>query len=145
MEMTIVQSQEQLEQCFEVRIKVFVEEQKVPREEELDEYDASPESCRHLLITEQGKPVATGRWKVLEPGVAKLQRIAVLSEYRSHGLGRQVVEGLVKDAREAGMTSAILDAQCTAEGFYARLGFQTVSPETFYDAGILHVRMAKAL
>lgn len=140
-----VTAQEELESCFAIRIKVFVDEQNVPAEEELDEYDTSPEACRHLLLMDGDKPVATGRWKVYEPGVAKLQRIAVLKEYRSGGVGRLMVHGLEIDAREQGMDSAVLDGQLYAEGFYRKLGYTTISEEPFLDAGILHVRMVKKL
>lgn len=140
-----VTTKEQLEACFGIRMKVFVMEQKVPRDIELDEYDESPQACRHFLIRDGAKPVATGRWKVLEEGTAKLQRIAVLAEYRSQGAGRMVVETMEKDAKGQGMTAVVLDGQCTAEGFYRRLGYRTESTEPFLDAGILHVRMKKEL
>lgn len=140
-----VSTREQLEACFAIRIKVFVEEQKVPADLEMDEYDLSPQACRHVLLKDGDKPVATGRWKVYEDGTAKLQRIAVLKEYRKGGVGKQLMLALEDSARQAGMTQALLDGQCTAEGFYHKLGYQTVSEEPFLDAGILHVRMIKQL
>ncbi|MDF2926873.1 MAG: GCN5-related N-acetyltransferase [Paenibacillaceae bacterium] len=140
-----VSTQEELEACFSIRIKVFVEEQKVPSELELDEYDASPEASHHILLVDGDKPVATGRWKIYEEGTAKLQRIAVLKEYRSGGIGRLLMQALEDNAREAGMEEAVLDGQLYAEGFYQRLGYRTVSEEPFLDADILHVRMVKSL
>jgi predicted GNAT family N-acyltransferase len=145
MDIIAVTTREELEDCFGIRIKVFVEEQQVPHDLEMDEYDVSPDACRHLLVRDGDKAVATGRWKVYEEGTAKLQRIAVLPEYRSHGLGRILVLGLEEDARKAGMKAAILDGQCTAEGFYKKLGYRTISEVPFLDAGILHVRMMKDL
>ncbi|MNC48586.1 putative N-acetyltransferase YjcF [compost metagenome] len=126
-------------------MEVFVREQQVPVEEEVDEYDVSPEVCHHLLLADGDKPVATGRWKVYEEGTAKLQRVAVLKEYRGGGTGRLLMEALEDSARQAGMKRTILDGQCHAEGFYNKLGYQTVSTEPFLDAGILHVRMQKDL
>ncbi|WP_438446667.1 GNAT family N-acetyltransferase [Gorillibacterium sp. sgz5001074] len=140
-----VTTQEELEACFGIRIKVFVEEQQVPEDLEMDEYDVSPEACHHILLLDGDKPAATGRWKEYRPGVAKLQRIAVLKEYRSKGIGRILVQALEDDARACGMASTLLDGQCTAEGFYHRLGYRTEPGEPFQDAGILHVRMTKEL
>lgn len=140
-----VTTRDQLEQCFAIRIKVFVEEQQVPADLEMDEYDESPEACSHILLTDGDKPVATGRWKVYEEGAAKLQRIAVLKEYRQGGVGRLLVQALEEDARQKGMKSVLLDGQCSAEGFYRKLGYVTEPGEPFLDAGILHVRMTKLL
>lgn len=140
-----VATRDQLEECFGIRMKVFVEEQKVPQDVELDEYDESPAACRHILVRDGERPVATGRWKVMEEGTAKLQRIAVLREYRSQGVGRLLVQALEADAKRCGMRAAVLDGQCAAERFYHRLGYRIESPEPFLDAGIWHVRMRKEL
>ncbi|RAV05444.1 GNAT family N-acetyltransferase [Paenibacillus sp. YN15] len=140
-----VATRQELDACLAIRMEVFVNEQQVPFEEELDEYDVSPEACHHVLMTDGDKPVATGRWKVYEDGTAKLQRIAVLKEYRGGGTGRLLMEALEDSARQAGMKRAILDGQCHAEGFYKKQGYQTISTEPFLDAGILHVRMVKEL
>jgi predicted GNAT family N-acyltransferase len=140
-----VTNEEELKECFAIRINVFVDEQKVPEDEELDEYDESPEACAHLLLLDEDKPIATGRWKVYEEGTAKLQRIAVLKEHRRGGIGRLLIQALEDHAREAGMKKAVLDGQCQAEGFYHKLGYRTLPGEPFLDAGILHVRMIKEL
>lgn len=145
MEIIQVNTLEQLQECFAVRFEVFVEEQKVPRDIELDEYDVSPEACRHLLLrdSESGQAVATGRWKPFEGQAAKLQRIAVRKACRGLGIGKLVLEELEKDARAHGCTSAVLDGQTQAEQFYSKLGYRTISEEPFLDAGIWHVRMEK--
>lgn len=140
-----VTTKRQLEACFEIRIKVFVEEQKVPRDIEMDEYDEGPQACRHFLVWDGERAVGTGRWKAVGEATAKLQRIAVLPEYRSQGVGRMIVRALEEDAKGQGMAAAVLDGQCTAEGFYQRLGYRTESAEPFLDAGIWHVRMRKEL
>ena len=140
-----VTTRQELDACLAIRMKVFVDEQQVPAEEELDEFDVSPQACHHELLSDGDKPVATGRWKVYEDGTAKLQRVAVLKEYRGGGTGRILMEALEDSARQAGMKRTILDGQCQAEGFYNKLGYYTVSTEPFLDAGILHVRMQKEL
>ncbi|WP_310549946.1 GNAT family N-acetyltransferase [Paenibacillus glufosinatiresistens] len=140
-----IQTEEQLRQALDIRIKVFVEEQQVPQEEEVDEYDRLDAKAHHLLIVEQGVPVATGRLTYYREGTAKMQRIAVLKEYRSGGYGRVLMLALEELARELGLTSSVLDGQCQAEPFYRKLGYEVISKEPFYDAGILHVRMQKEL
>jgi predicted GNAT family N-acyltransferase len=141
----IVTTREQLDQCLNIRREVFVREQGVSIEEELDHYDESPESCIHLLLSDDGSPIGTGRIKAFEGNAAKFQRIAVLAAMRGRGAGSAVVEAMEQAARHAGYGEAVLDAQCQAEPFYAKLGYKPVSPEIFLDAGIPHVRMSKSL
>lgn len=126
-------------------MSVFVDEQGVPADLEKDEYDASPEAGNHHLLTVDERPVATGRWKTFEPGVAKMQRIAVLKPFRGQGFGTRLLEAMEEDAQASGYHSSILDAQCSAEDFYLKLGYETVTTEPFLDAGIWHVRMLKKL
>lgn len=136
---------EYLQQAFDIRIKVFVEEQGVSRDIEMDEYDESPEACHHFLMFEDGLPIATGRWKEYEPGTVKMQRIAVLKPKRGLGVGKYLLQEMEEDAKRRGYQSSVLDAQCSAELFYQKLGYQTESTEPFLDANILHVRMRKHL
>ncbi|SDM93034.1 Predicted N-acyltransferase, GNAT family [Paenibacillus sp. yr247] len=145
MEIIRVTTQDQLQDCFKVRFKVFVDEQQVPEHLEMDEKDESPEACHHFLISDGDQPVAAARWYEYQPQTAKLQRVAVLKEYRGRSLGKQIILAMEQQAREMNCSSAILDAQCQAEGFYNQLGYQVISDEPFYDAGILHVRMKKPL
>ncbi|MEC0226837.1 GNAT family N-acetyltransferase [Paenibacillus alba] len=145
MEIIRVTTEDQLKGCFEVRYKVFVDEQQVPEHLEMDEKDESPEACHHFLIVDADKPVATARWYEYQPQTAKLQRVAVLKEYRGQSLGKQILLAMEEQAKELQCTSSILDAQCQAEGFYSQLGYHVISEEPFYDAGILHVRMKKPL
>lgn len=134
-----------LKQAFEIRMKVFVEEQGVPIELEMDEYDESPEACHHFLVTLDEQPIAAGRWKEYEPGAAKMQRIAVLKAKRGLGVGKFLLLGMEQDAKRLGYRSSVLDAQCSAEFFYQKLGYETESVEPFLDANIWHVRMRKSL
>ncbi|WP_409341180.1 GNAT family N-acetyltransferase [Paenibacillus sp. MBLB4367] len=145
MEIITVTNRKQLDECLSIRFAVFVHEQNVPADEEVDAFDAEHDACRHYLIRIDGKPVATGRWRPYEEGAAKLQRIAVLSDFRGHGLGKAVIEALERDAKAANAKAAVLDAQCQAESFYRKLGYETVSETPFLDAGIWHVRMKKDL
>ncbi|THF74604.1 GNAT family N-acetyltransferase [Cohnella fermenti] len=139
-----ITTEDQLEQARAVRFEVFVKEQHVSPELEWDEYDVSPSACRHYLATDaDGTPIGAARWKEYEPGIAKLQRIAVLKPHRGRSVGRLLVEAMEKGARQEGFSGAVLDAQCSAEAFYRKLGYETLSPDIFLDAGIPHVRMGK--
>lgn len=135
----------ELQLCLALRRQVFVLEQGVPADLEIDHYDAAPHSCIHVLIVaEDGQAAATGRLISYEEHTGKLQRIAVCKELRGSGIGREIVKFLEQQAIANGFSCVVLDAQCSAEAFYAKLGYATLSAEPFLDAGIWHVRMKKA-
>jgi predicted GNAT family N-acyltransferase len=91
MEIIRVTTQDQLQNCSKVRFNVFVDEQQVPEHLEMDEKDESPEACHHFLIIDEGQAVAAARWYEHQPQTAKLQRVAVLKEYRGRSLGKQII------------------------------------------------------
>ena len=143
MEWIRVETEEQLREALAVRMEVFVKEQGVPADIELDEHDASPSACRHYIVRSDGATIAAGRYRTYEPGVAKLQRFAVLKPWRGAGVGTFLLRAMEEEAKREGYRAVILDAQCSAEAFYRRLGYELISSEPFLDAGILHVRMRK--
>lgn len=146
MKAIMVNTVRKLELCLAVRQQVFVIEQGVPAEIEIDQYDTTPHECVHvLIIDDNGKGVATGRMVPYGENTAKFQRIAVCKEMRGRNLGRDIVEMLEEQAKSSGLLHVILDAQCSAEKFYSKIGYTTVSAEPFSDAGIWHVRMKKKL
>lgn len=125
-----------------IRTEVFVQEQKIPVEMEWDEADAS---CLHAVARNRfGAALATGRLLEHVPGVAKIGRMAVLRSMRGSGVGREVLEALMKKARESGYREVLLHAQLSAVGFYLRLGFMQRGA-VFEEAGIGHVEMVRAL
>ena len=140
LKIAIADSPADLEQCYAIRLRVFVEEQQVPPELELDEYDAS---AFHYLALTDDLPIATARI-VDKHGSAKIGRVAVLPEYRGFGHGKTLMEFLLSDAAARGFREAMLDAQTHALDFYARLGFVAEGDE-FLDAGIPHFRMRRSL
>ena len=132
---------EQMEQAFALRIRVFVDEQAVPLEEEFDGLD---EQASHVIIfDEDDRAVGTGRVIISGP-IAKMQRITVDGGCRGRGVGRQVMEGLEGLARGAGARIARLDAQTRVIGFYESLGYFAYG-DLHLDANILHRWMDKAL
>lgn len=140
-----VQTEEQLERCLDIRKEVFVKEQQVPVDLEIDNYDKLGPDVYHVLIEMDGEYAATGRLIYYQDTSAKLQRIAVHKGFRTKGVGTILLLALEELARELGLSQSVLDAQCQAEGFYAKLGYETISTEPFDDAGIPHVRMVKSL
>ncbi len=139
-----VETEEDLQACFAVRTEVFVQEQAVPEELELDSYDAV---ALHLLLrAENGQPVGTARMMVDNPegGTAKIGRVAVLAAHRGHGLARRLMEAMEALARQAGQQRLVLDAQLNVLPMYEKLGYQAHGP-VFDDAGIDHRKMTKEL
>lgn len=120
-----------------IRCRVFIEEQRVPQDEEWDGQD--PE-CWHFLATLHDQPVGTAR--LLPDG--HIGRVAVLADARGSGIGYQLMEATIQAAREAGHANAELSAQLHALAFYERLGF-VAHGDVFMDAGIPHRNMLLAL
>src|SRR3989338_7656946 len=116
----------------DIRTRVFVLEQNVTHEEDVDSLD---ESAIHVLAFADGKPVGTARMVELESGGAKLGRMAVLKAYREKGAGEAMARRLIEMARAMGMKAVELDAQVDALGFYEKLGFRAEGP-IFMDARI---------
>ena len=126
-----------LEACFKLRLAVFVAEQNVPEEEELDELDAV---AVHVLALYSGEPAGTARAVEKMPGVWKIGRVAVAAKFRKYGIGKAVMQGIETQLPGAAF---VLDAQTHAIGFYEKLGYAAEGPE-FMDAGIPHRLMRKA-
>ena len=127
-----------MEAAVGIRFRVFVDEQAVPPEIELDEYDAV---AIHALAVDEGEAVGTGRM-YLEDGAARIGRMAVDLPHRRRGVGGLVLSFLEEEARARGATEIILHAQDYVKDFYASHGY-TEHGDTFMEAGILHVEMRK--
>jgi YbgC/YbaW family acyl-CoA thioester hydrolase len=121
-----------------VRNEVFIEEQRIPKEMEWDQADAT--AIHALARNRLGLPVATGRLLQRAPGVSQIGRMAVSRVLREARLGQAVLQSLVQAARERGDHEVMLHAQRSAESFYTRLGF-VPRGEPFAEAGIEHIEM----
>lgn len=122
-----VSTEEQLQQALDIRKDVFVLEQKVPIDLEIDDYDRLESDAHHVLIKSEGQYAATGRITYYNKDSAKMQRIAVRKPFRSKGIGRVLMMALEAQARELKLQYSVLDAQVQAEAFYRKLGYETIS------------------
>lgn len=140
---TVAASEEERAVTFAIRYTVFVEGQNVPLEIERDDYDRT---AIHILARDRasGAPVGVTRIVDKGDGLAKIGRVAVLSEWRGKGIGNLLMRGVLEQAQAAGFTEAMLDSQSYVVGFYERLGFVAEGDE-FEEAGILHRRMRRKL
>jgi predicted GNAT family N-acyltransferase len=134
---------ERMAAAFSVRVPVFVDEQHVPAEEEIDEHDRADPEARHALVRDGTVPVAAGRYFRIGT-TAQVGRMAVLAAHRGRGIGRLVLDALVGDARARGYARVALNAQDHAVAFYAKAGF-TPFGETLVECDILHQPMELVL
>lgn len=135
----IITSKNELNDAFTIRETVFIIEQSVPREIELDEYD---QTATHFIAYDQGKPIATARIRPYKENTAKVERVAVLKELRGTGIGKQLMVFIEQESAKMGFSTLRLNSQKHAEEFYSKLGYITIS-EPFYEADIEHVTMEK--
>lgn len=154
---TVVDSDVDWQAAVDLRMAVFVDEQGVPADLELDEYDENPltSPVDHLLVRDDAEEaVAVARLRAVDGDaygsdadrVAKVERVVVARERRGEDWGRRVMDAVEARAQERGLDEAVLHAQVTARGFYERLGYAVDDAVgVFEEDGIDHVRMRKAL
>ncbi|MFC5523372.1 YbgC/FadM family acyl-CoA thioesterase [Polaromonas jejuensis] len=125
-----------------VRTAVFVEEQGILLEMEWDEADGT--AIHAVAYNGLGQGIATGRLIRHASGVGKIGRMAVHRALRGSHTGQSILEALLDAARQRGDAEVMLYAQCSAEGFYQRLGFAPRG-EPFDEVGIPHIEMFRRL
>lgn len=136
----IVIDRQEREAVYSLRSIVFVAEQKVPADMELDEYD---EEAIHAVAKDGEAVVGTGRL-VIEGNRGRIGRMAVQKERRKEGIGKGLMEVLESKAIELGLTEIYLHAQVHAKDFYVKRGYLPREKE-FDEAGIAHIEMYKNL
>ena len=164
----LVETDEERQAALDLRKRVFVQEQGIPVEEELDEYDYFPspeqqlepsseplttqgENVLHAIALMGGTAIGTGR--VVYPAhphdargeqVARIGRMAVEKSWRRQAIGSRILETLEEAARKRGISQAILHAQTHVKSFYASRGY-VEEGEVFLEVEIEHVLMRKRL
>jgi len=140
-ECRVISGSNEFARCAAIRTDVFVVEQRVPPEEEMDELDRD---AVHVLAWLDGAPVATGRLILDADEHAKIGRMAVLQPHRRKGVGSAVLDKLMEIARERGVHTVSLAGQLHAIPFYERFGF-VARGDVFVEAGIEHRLMEREL
>ncbi|MCY4334264.1 MAG: GNAT family N-acetyltransferase [Litoreibacter sp.] len=141
MTVTRATTEDDLATCLTIRRVVFIEGQDVPEEEEVDGKDPD---CLHYIMRKDGRAIATARVLPMEEK-AKIQRVAVLEDARSSGIGSILMRAILDDLRSNHpFQKAILGSQTHAIGFYEKLGFTAYGP-VYDDAGIPHRDMELTL
>lgn len=126
-----------LPEALLIREAVFIREQGIDPNLELDDYDFI---AWHVLAREDEKPVGTARLVTLDAHTTKIGRVAVLPEARGKGIARQMVALLIEYSKREGFSRVILDSQLPVVPFYEKLGFTATGP-IFLDADLPHQRM----
>ena len=142
----ILESKEELDLGFALRIEVFVKEQKVPIELELDEKDYS-ENTVHIGYFNNDKLIGVARLIDLDKDIIHIGRVAIDKDYRGKGIGRELIVGCEATAKNILKREVIIElgAQIQAEKFYESLGYNRVNDKIYLDAGIEHVDMRKVI
>jgi predicted GNAT family N-acyltransferase len=131
-----IDNDQDLQKAFAIRRTVFVAEQNCPPDLEYENEDVST----HFLATIDNLPVGACRWRKTEAGY-KLERFAVLKEFRGNGVGQALVTATLADL-PVDASYVYLNAQIDAMGLYAKFGF-VPEGEQFEEAGIQHFKMVK--
>ena len=142
----ILESKEEINLGFALRIEVFVKEQNVPMELEIDEKDNS-ENTVHIGFFDNNKLIGVARLIDLDKDVIHIGRVVIDKEYRGQGIGREVIIGCENIAKQILKKEIIIElsAQIQAEKFYESLGYNRVNDKIYLDAGIEHVDMRKVI
>lgn len=141
--MEIIFAGDRIGECVKIRTEVFVIEQGVPPELEVDGFDEEDAPCDHYLITDGCDGVGTFRC-IFEGDAVHVGRLCVKKSRRGEGIGRAALEFIEKEYASRGYAKITLGAQCAAIPFYEKCGFAAVS-DVFFDAGIPHRTMEKKI
>ncbi len=133
----LVESDNELKEAFQVRKMVFVEEQGISEDLELDGNDSK---ALHMVVQYGERIIGTARVLFPSPDVAKIERMAVLKTFRRKGIGSKIVSFLNGRLKTKKISKVIVHAQCPAAPFYKSCGFVELGVP-FNEAGIPHIKM----
>ena len=133
-----VNSKEEMEKSYAIRTKVFCEEQKISKEIEFDNLD---HLCSHFLIFDDKKVIATARVRQKEENIFKIERVAVLNEFRKLKVGSTLIKNIIQQYPNFNdKISIILHSQVSVKDFYKSLNFISYGDE-FFEDNIPHIAM----
>jgi len=127
-----VENKEELQKVFDIRKKVFIKEQNVPENIEMDSYD---KTSKHFIAYLDD--IAIGCARIRKNDYIKLERIAIIKKYRNKGYGKKLTEWLIKYCNHK---KIVIHSQIYAADFYEKFGFKRVG-DIFDEAGITHIKM----
>ena len=128
-----------VKKCFALREKIFVKEQGFS-----DEFDEIDQTCRHLLLCDDRRPIGTARVFPDHPKQYHIGRICVESDLRGGGIGTKLLAETERFCKEQGADRVVLGAQVRAKGFYKSCGY-TPFGEEYFEEYCPHIMMEKAL
>jgi predicted GNAT family N-acyltransferase len=141
MDLLKASTQTELDCCMAIRRLVFIDEQRVPEDLEVDDHDRLGDPIAdHFLFLVDDQPIGTVRCLKKPDGVLKIGRVAVMKEERGKGRGHQMMDLI--EASYPTMQRFVLDAQTHAIPFYLKCGYEAIG-EDFLEAGIQHRHMEK--
>ena len=132
----LVKNKDEFKDVLDIRNKVFVIEQMVPPSLETDEFE---DISKHVIALYNNKPIGCGRIRPIGNKI-KLERLAVLKNYRSKGIGRQLMNFMIDYAKKQKPEEIFMHAQHYLKDFYEKFGFRTRG-EVFDEAGMPHIEM----
>lgn len=127
---------ENIKDAFYIRKEVFIKEQGVPPEVEID---GSDKNAKNMILTVDSKPVGTGRLIKIDNKMY-LGRLCVLKKYRGKGYAKNIALFLLNEAKNMGYNEVFIHAQSYVKDFYEKIGFKAFGNE-FLEAGIPHINM----
>ncbi len=137
----IVESPEEFTAIQAIRISVFQEEQEV---DSVLDFDGKDDISEHLIAYLDKEVVGTARIRYLDAETAKIERLAVLSKFRSQGIGTKIMQKGLEIIASKNILEAVIHSQEYVKNLYKKLDF-TETGEIFYEAGIPHIKMSKKL
>ncbi len=133
----LVSTDSEYESVLAIRREVFIEEQNVPEDIEIDEYETTSD---HFLVLVDDEPAGCGRMRIKD-SYAKFERIATLKEFRGQGIGRELMKFMMNHANvKFPHALPYMHSQADAVPFYQKLGW-TTQGDVFDEANIPHQTM----
>ena len=133
-----VSSKEEMDKSYVIRTKVFCKEQKISKEIEFDNLD---HLCSHFLIFDYKKAIGTARVRQKEKSILKIERVAVLLEFRRLKVGSILIKNIIKNYMNLDdKKSIVLHSQVAVADFYKSLNFISYGND-FFEDGIPHIAM----
>ena len=134
----LVENEEELQGAFEVRRQVFAVEQQIAEELVFEKADDSDEI--NIVVKNEDTIIGTARVVFTADNTAKIERMAVLKNFRNRGVGKGIISFLDEVLKQKHVTHVVLHAQYQVIDFYRACGF-IESGLPFEEAGIKHVKM----